>query len=77
MFMFFSSVHQVVETTKMSRATLQIPYIFHRGREITDSELIMEYLEKEMDLDATEGLSAVEQAVSRAFTAMVNENTMW
>lgn len=69
--------HEVVETMAMSRATRQIPYIFHKGKEITDSNLIIEYLEKEFGVDPSEGLNEQQLAISRAFTKMVDDSTFW
>lgn len=69
--------HEVVETRSVSRATQQVPYIFHKGKEITDSSLIIEYLEKEFEIDSSEGLTQEQQAISRAFNKMIDDSTLW
>lgn len=61
----------------MSNATRQIPYVNYKGKEITDSDLIIEYMEKEFSLDQSEGLQAKDLAISRAFIRMLDEATCW
>ena len=68
---------QVIETYKKSEQTDLVPYIRLNGEDIWDSQLIIERLTRHFGLDESEGLSVEQQAVSRAFQKMLDENTYW
>lgn len=68
---------QFVDTMTFSKATSQLPYIIFNGQEHTESNLIIELLTKTFDLDATEGLTDEQQAVTRAFTKLAEESLAW
>ena len=62
---------------RVSNSTSQIPYLFHNGKEIADSDFIIEYVEHVLGLDPSEGLGAEQRGSSRAFVKMVEESTAW
>ncbi len=65
---------QAVETLSFSKASGQIPYLVHNGKEYIDSSLIIDYLTEHYRLDPTEGLSPEQQCVSRAVSRMMDES---
>ena len=60
-----------------SKATAQIPYIVYNNEEYAESNLIIDFLNETFNLDATEGLSDEQQAVTRAFTKLAEESLAW
>ena len=60
-----------------SKSTTQMPYIVYNNEEYAESNLIIKFLNRTFDLDATEGLSDEQQAVTRAFTKMAEESLSW
>ncbi|KAL3846480.1 hypothetical protein ACJMK2_017467 [Sinanodonta woodiana] len=55
----------------------QSPFIFFNGKEIPDSNFIIEYLSEYFHVDPYPGLSITDKAVARAFLKMIEENTSW
>ncbi|MCG8313868.1 MAG: glutathione S-transferase family protein [Pseudomonadales bacterium] len=51
----------------------KLPYISHRGKKIGDSNLIIEYLSKELGTDLDSELSAEEKAIHHAMRVMLDE----
>ena len=66
-----------METNKFSKTTGQIPYLYHNGQEVAESNFIIDYIEDVLNLDKSESLTEAERSVSRAFTAMAEEVTAW
>jgi len=66
--------HKVVETSKFSKSTRQIPYIRYNGEEVADSVFIIDYLIDKFHLDPLEGLTVGDRAVTRAFHRMADES---
>jgi len=65
-----------IETLKSSSKG-KIPFIMYKGKEITDSAFIIEFVNKEFKVDLNSGLSETEKAVSLAFQRMCEENLYW
>ncbi|CAH1251350.1 FAXC [Branchiostoma lanceolatum] len=55
----------------------KIPWIEYNGRAMGDSNLIIEFLNKEKGVDLNRSLRDADRAVSRAFVKMLEENTYW
>ena len=55
----------------------QSPFILFDGKEIPDSNFIIEYLCDYFKKDPYPGLSDVDKATARAFLKMIEENTTW
>ena len=66
-----------METTEKSNKTKQIPYLRHRGEEITDSWDIINYIANVNKIDLDPGLTNQERAVSRSFMRMLDEGFSW
>jgi len=66
--------HKVIETSKFSKTTRQIPYIRFDGEEIADSVFIIDYLNDKFNLDPLEGLAVEDRAITRAFHRMADES---
>ena len=60
-----------------SKATTQIPYVVYNNEEYTESNLIIDFLNETLNLDATEGRSDEQQAVTKAFTKLAEESLAW
>ena len=60
-----------------SKATTQIPYVVYNNEEYAESNLIIDFLNETLNLDATEGLSGEQQAVTKAFTKLAEESLAW
>ena len=67
----------MIETLQKSQATDQIPYLRHRGQEVTDSGDIIEYIAKLNNINVDSQLTNHERAVSRAFMRMLDEGFCW
>ena len=52
----------------------KLPYIIHKGQKISDSELILDYLEREFNLNLNEGLSSESIALGSAVEIICNEH---
>jgi len=66
--------HKVVETSKFSKSTGQIPYIKYNGEEVADSVFIIDFLTEKFELDPLEGSSEEDRAITRAFHRMADES---
>ena len=60
-----------------SKATTQIPYVVYNNEEYAESNLIIDFLNETLNLDATERLSDEQQAVTKAFTKLAEESLAW
>ena len=60
-----------------SKTTTQIPYVVYNNEEYAESNLIIDFLNETLNLDATEGLSDEQQAVTKAFTKLAEESLAW
>ena len=60
-----------------SKATTQIPYVVYNNEEYAESNLIIDFFNETLNLDATEGLSDEQQAVTKAFTKLAEESLAW
>ena len=60
-----------------SKATTQIPYVVYNNEEYAESNLIIDFLNETLNLNATEGLSDEQQAVTKAFTKLAEESLAW
>ena len=60
-----------------STSTRQMPYIVYNNEEYAESNLIIDFLTTTFDLDASEGLSDEQQAVTRALTKLAEESLSW
>lgn len=67
----------VIDATPFGAPKKKLPAIEHRGRQIGDSNFIIDYLEGEFGCDADEGLSAGEKAVAHALKRLIEENLYW
>ena len=68
--------YKVIETLKTSSKG-KIPFIIYKGKEMTDSAFIIEFLNKEFKIDLNSGLSDTEKSVSLAFQRLCEENLYW
>ena len=48
--------------------TKEIPYIYYNDVHMSDSNLIIDFLTKELGFDPTEGLTPEQQGIARAVT---------
>ena len=55
----------------------KIPWIEYNGQEIGDSELIIDFMKKELNVDLDRKLSGVQKAQGRAIQKWVDEFTYW
>jgi glutathione S-transferase len=55
----------------------KIPFIRYNNKRIGDSNLIIDYLNKTLNIDPDENLSPEEKAVSLAFLRLIEENLYW
>ncbi|HEY9832735.1 MAG TPA: glutathione S-transferase family protein [Stenomitos sp.] len=55
----------------------KIPFIRYNSQLMGDSNLIIDYLNKTLNIDPDEHLSQAEKAVSLAFTRLIEENLYW
>ena len=60
-----------------SKATTQIPYVVYNNEEYAESNLIIDFLNETLNLDATEGLSDEQQAITKSFTKLAEESLAW
>ncbi|GAB1608544.1 failed axon connections homolog [Argonauta hians] len=67
---------QVEYTMEMS-SKQKMPWISYNDEVITDSQFIIEYLNKKFDLDFNSKLTDVEKAIARAMQKMMEENLYW
>ena len=56
-----------------SKTTKQIPYIRLDGQEVADTLFIIDFLNEKFHLDPLEGGTEEQEAVTRAFSRMVEE----
>lgn len=68
-------VKEEVNTTKAPKK--KFPYIIHNGKKIPDSSFVLDYLSEEYCIDFNSHLSIQDQAVSRAFQRLFEENLFW
>ena len=52
----------------------KLPFIIHKGQKISDSDLILDYLEQEFKLNLNEGLSDESRALGSAVEIICNEH---
>jgi len=52
----------------------KLPFIIHKGKKISDSDLILDYLEKEFELDLLPDLSTEKLAIGTAVEIFCNEH---
>ncbi|KAL9961720.1 hypothetical protein ACROYT_G030720 [Oculina patagonica] len=55
----------------------KMPWIEFNGQEIADSNLCIEFLKNEFQVDIDSHLSATERAISHSIRTMLEENTYW
>ena len=53
------------------------PFIINDGKEIADSQLIIEYLNKEKGVDLNAHLTEEQKAIAWAYQMMVEEHLYW
>ena len=53
------------------------PCIIYEGKEIADSQLIIEYLNKEKGVDLNAHLTEEQKAIAWAYQIMVEEHLYW
>ena len=67
---------QIVRDYKMGPKG-KVPWMEYNGMVLCDSQLCMEYLIAELNLDVDAHLSTKERAVSTSFQRMADEHTYW
>lgn len=55
----------------------KLPWITFNGHDVADSNLCIEFLNKEFGVDLNQGLTDMERGASMAFRRMCDENTYW
>ncbi|XP_070541198.1 failed axon connections homolog [Ptychodera flava] len=55
----------------------KIPWIEYNGLQIGDTSLIIEFLNREFEVDLNKNLNPEEKAIGRAFQKMAEENMFW
>nr|CAB3267118.1 transmembrane protein 87A-like [Phallusia mammillata] len=55
----------------------KLPYITHKGKQVEDSNFIIKYINKELEIDLDANLSPAEKAVAHGFKRMCEENLYW
>ena len=55
----------------------KLTWIEYNDHEVNDSEFIIEFLNKEFNVDLNTHLTAEQKGVGRAIQKMVEENTYW
>ncbi|XP_041361937.1 failed axon connections homolog [Gigantopelta aegis] len=55
----------------------KIPWMTCNGKVVADSQLCIDFLNKEMGIDLSAHLTPEERAIARAFQKMVEENSYW
>nr|XP_022317453.1 failed axon connections homolog [Crassostrea virginica] len=68
--------YQIVRDYKMGPKG-KVPWMEYNGMVLCDSQLCMEYLIAELNLDVDAHLSTKERAVSTSFQRMADEHTYW
>ena len=53
------------------------PWLEYKGQPVADSQLGMDYLERELGLAVDQHLSDEQRAVARAFRELTEENLYW
>ena len=67
-----------LQVVKMTRdATHMFPYLTHDGKEVTDSNNIIEFVAKLKNVDVDAHLRMEERAASHALTRMLDESFYW
>lgn len=69
------TIEAVTDTRKAPKG--KCPYISEDGNLIADSEMILDYLEKQYDVNLDNTLSPEQKAQSRAIQAMLDERLYW
>ena len=65
-----------VDTLKTSSKG-KIPFITYKGKEVGDSTFIINFLNKELNIDLDSSLSVTDKAVALAFQRLCEENLYW
>ncbi|GAB1608545.1 failed axon connections homolog [Argonauta hians] len=68
--------YQVEYTAKLSPKN-KSPWITYNGEVVSDSQFIIEYLNKKFNIDLNSNLTAEQQGIARAMQKMVEENLFW
>ena len=68
--------YKALSTTKRSSKG-KLPFITYNGREIADSSFIINFLNKELNIDLNSTLSDTDKAVALAFQRLCEENLYW
>ncbi len=55
----------------------KIPWMIYKGQVISDSQLCIDFINKDRGIDLNAHLSSEEKAIARAFQKMVEENLYW
>ena len=63
-------------STRMSHKG-KLPWMIYKGRVISDSQLCINYLNKDRGIDLNSHLSTEDKAIARAFQKMMEENFYW
>jgi hypothetical protein len=54
-----------------------VPFITYNGVDICDSDFIIEYLSKKLNIDLSNRFSSSDLGVARAFSKMTEESLFW
>ncbi len=55
----------------------KLPWITYNGVDVEDSQLCIDYLNKECGVDLSRHLSPTDRAIARAFVRMMEEAHYW
>ncbi|XP_070555833.1 failed axon connections homolog [Ptychodera flava] len=55
----------------------KLPWIDYKGQEVTDSSFIVDFLNKEFEVDLNKDLSDSDRAAAKAFQRLAEENCYW
>ncbi len=55
----------------------KLPYITYNDEDVADSDFIIQFLSKKLNIDLNFSFSAQEQGIARAFSKLVEESLMW
>ncbi|XP_062591143.1 failed axon connections homolog isoform X2 [Saccostrea cucullata] len=68
--------YQIVRDYKLGPKG-KVPWMEYNGKAMGDSQLCMEYLTEELNVDIDDHLSTTERAIGTSFQRMVDEHTYW
>ena len=75
-FLRMAGIKYVIDTEEPQGRRGKCPWITINGQELTDSELIIDYLTKHFNTPIKEKLSAEQHAIGRAVQVMLDEHTI-